>query len=101
LYTRCTYAFEFITNLAINCDICVHFQVLNYNVQQVAKVFKLFMVLRVQVMVFWVVTLSWRDRGKPVQQHILSRVEPDNFQLQFFERYFYSDMLIEIHLKSV
>jgi len=79
LYTRCIYTFEFITSLAINCDICVHPQVLNYNVQQIAEVFKSFMVLRVQVMVFWVATLAWRDLGKPVQQHILVKTGARQF----------------------
>jgi hypothetical protein len=58
---------------------CVHFQVLNYNVQQIPKVFKSFILLRVQIMVFCVVTLAWRDLGKPVQQHILVKTGARQF----------------------
>lgn len=79
MYIRCRYTFEFITSLAINCDIFVHFQVLNYNVRQIAKFFKSLMVLGVQVMVFWVVTLAWRDLGEPVQQHILVKTRARQF----------------------
>ena len=35
--------------------------------------------LRVQIMVFWIVTLAWRDLGKPVQQHILVKTGARQF----------------------
>lgn len=41
---------------------------------------------------------TWENQSSSI---FWSRLEPDKFQLQFFERYCYSDILIEIHLKSV